>query len=104
MDLYLCRTTINANASMTGFLCVQVHSQNKQPNTEVTRRIVTCFYLIYKLTTCNAFFIVSSVYSAIASIQKLYKHLLLFTVYQAFTMLCIHQLAITYPLTSGLFS
>ena len=37
LDLYLCRTPINVIA-MTCFHCVQVHSQNKQPNTEVTEQ------------------------------------------------------------------
>ena len=37
LDLYLCRTPINVIA-MTCFLCVQVNSQNKEPNTEVTEQ------------------------------------------------------------------
>ena len=54
LDLYLCRTTINVIA-VTCFLCVQVNSQNKEPNTEVTEQEEMLHVFIYKLTTCTAF-------------------------------------------------
>ena len=88
---------------MTCFLCVQVHSQNEEPNTEVTEQEELLHVFTYDYMYC--IFIAPSVYSAIAIAYESCTNIcLLFSVYQAFTMLCIHQLAIMYPLTSGLFS
>ena len=77
LDIYLCRTTINVIA-MTCFLCVQVHSQNEEPNTEVTGRIVTCFYLRFTSWLLHVLHFHCAKCRLSNSIQKLYKHLLLF--------------------------
>ena len=44
------------------FLCVQVHSYDKKPNTEVTGRI-TCLFLVYNLTDVLCFHCAHAVYT-----------------------------------------
>ena len=53
---------------MTCFLCVQVHSQNKEPNTEVTEQEELLHLFTYNLEVDYMYciFIVPSVCSAIA--------------------------------------
>ena len=66
---YVFRSTV---ITITFLLGVQVHSQDKEPNTKVTGRITLLLYVyILRLqadSTCTAcVFIVHSVYSAIAT-------------------------------------